>query len=334
MERAIPDHRMPAEWEPHSLTLVAWPQRKEAWRGVGIDQARDSHAQVVDAIAAFEPVLLVADPSEVDDARARVTSRNVDVIALPIDDSWLRDSGPIFVKARDGSVVGVDFGFNAWGEAFVPYEDDAAVASRILDHLEVERIGCEMILEGGSIAVDGAGRLVTTEQCLLAPTRNPGMTREEIENELTSRLGVDRVTWLGDGLVEDADTDGHVDNIAAFSAPGKVLLQVAPEGDPNHEICLENIERLRTDGLEVETIELLPKTTRADGTVVAVPYLNFYVANGVAVVPVGGMDRDMDEEALTLIGRHFPDREVIGIDGRTLALGGGGIHCITQQVPG
>ena len=334
MDDSRPDCRMPAEWEPHSLTLVAWPQREEAWRGVGIEQARDSHAEVIDAIAAFEPVLLVADPSEVEAARARVTSRNVEVVALPIDDSWLRDSGPILVRARDGSVAGVDFRFNAWGEAFTPYDDDAVVASRILEHLGIERIESGMILEGGSIAVDGAGELVTTEQCLLAPTRTPGMTREEIEAELVERLGVDRITWLGQGLVEDADTDGHVDNVAAFSAPGKVLLQTAPERDPNHEICLENLERLRIAGFEVEAIELLPKTTRDDGTVVAVPYMNFYVANGVAVVPVGGMDRDMDEEALAIIGREFPDREVVGIDGRTLALGGGGIHCITQQVPG
>lgn len=325
--------RMPAEWEAHALTLIAWPQREAAWRGVGIEQARNSHAEVVDAVAAFEPVLLVVDPAEFEDARSRVTSRNVEVVPIPIDDSWLRDSGPIFVVGEDGSLAGIDFGFNAWGEAFEPYDDDAAVASGILGHLGIERIGSDMILEGGSIAVDGAGRLITTEQCLLAPTRNPGMTREEIEAELGERLGVERITWLGQGLVEDADTDGHVDNIAAFSPSGKVLLQTAPVGDPNREACLGNLERLRTEGLETLELELLPKTRREDGTTVAVPYMNFYVANGVVVVPVAGMDRDMDDEAMALIGREFPDREVVGIDGRTLALGGGGIHCITQQVP-
>lgn len=333
MEQESPEHRMPAEWEEHSRTLIAWPQREAAWRGVGIEQARGTHAEVVDAVAAFEPVLLVADPSEVEDARARVTSRNVEVVALPIDDSWLRDSGPIFVTSGDGSLAGVDFGFNAWGEAFTPYEDDAAVASRILEHLGIERIGTEMVLEGGSIAVDGAGELITTEQCLLAPTRNPGMDLDGIETELRARLGVERVTWLGLGLVEDADTDGHVDNIAAFSAPGRVLLQMAPAGDPNHDLCQENLERLETAGFEVEGLELLPRMTREDGSAVVVPYMNFYVANGVVVVPVGGMDGDMDAEGLAIIGREFPGREVIGIDGRTLALGGGGIHCITQQVP-
>ena len=333
MEQEGLDYRMPAEWARHSATLVAWPQREEAWRGVGMEQARASHAEVVDAIAAFEPVILIVDPLAEEDARRKVPAGNVELVSIPIDDSWLRDSGPIFVKAEDGSVAGVDFRFNAWGEAFLPYDDDAAVSARILDHLGIDRIDSGMILEGGSIAVDGSGHLITTEQCLLAPTRNPGMTKEEIESELIGRLGVDRITWLGRGLVEDADTDGHVDNIAAFSGPGRVILQMAPEGDPNEDLCIENLERLERDGFEVQELELLPKTTRPDGTTVAVPYMNFYVANGVVVVPVGGVDRSMDEEALAIIGREFPDREVIGIDGRTLAMGGGGIHCITQQIP-
>ena len=159
------------------------------------------------------------------------------------------------------------------------------------------------------------------------------MSREQIEDELRTRLGVERITWLGRGLVEDADTDGHVDLIAAFSAADRILLQLAPAGDPNEPTCLENLDRLRAAGFEVETLDLLPKVEREDGTVVAVSYMNFYVANGAVIVPVGGIDRDMDAEALGVIGRAFPGREVIGIDGRTLAKGGGGIHCITQQVP-
>jgi agmatine deiminase len=327
------EYRMPAEWTSHRATLIAWPQREEAWRGVGIEQARDSHAEVVDVIAASEPVILVVDPTQLDDARRRVPAAGVELLSLPIDDSWLRDSGPIFVVSGDGELAGVDFVFNAWGEAFSPYEDDAAVASRILEHLDVSRIPSGMVLEGGSIAVDGTGRLITTEQCLLAQSRNPGMDRTAIEAELGSRLGVEEILWLGRGLVEDADTDGHVDNIAAFTEPGKVMLQMAPAGDPNEEICVANLERLEQAGLEVVTLDLLPKFTRDDGSTVVVSYMNFYVANGVVVVPIGGLDPDMDEEALALIAREFPGREVIGVDGRTLAMGGGGVHCITQQVP-
>lgn len=325
--------RMPAEWEPHEMTLVAWPQREEAWRGTGIEEARRSHAEVVGAIAAFEPVLLIVHPDQAEAARSAVTAEGVEILAVPIDDSWLRDSGPIFVVDGEGGRAGVDFRFNGWGEAFTPYVDDDAVSARILDHLGIERIPSEMVLEGGSITVDGAGRLATTEQCLLAPTRNPGIDRQEIEAELCEKLGVDQVIWLGEGLVEDHDTDGHVDNVCAFIGPGRVVVQtVGEEGDPDHAALSENVARLEAAGVEVEALDLLPRIER-DGEAVVVPYMNFYLANGAAIVPVGGYDPDMDSEALERLGRLLPGREIVGIDGRTLALGGGGIHCITQQVP-
>ncbi|HEX5145911.1 MAG TPA: agmatine deiminase family protein, partial [Conexibacter sp.] len=328
--------RMPAEWEPHERTLIAWPAREEAWRGVTIEQARDVHAQVVAAIAAFEPVTLVADPAHVDDARRRVTGENVEVAMLPLDDSWLRDSGPIVVLGAGGEGVtrhGIDFKFNAWGEAFSPYDRDAAVAKRLLEHLGIERFPSPMVLEGGAIAVDGAGTLVTTEQCLLNPNRNPLLNRKDIEAELRVQLGAERVVWLGEGLVEDADTDGHVDNVCAFLAPGRVLLQATPDaGDPNARAVEENARRLSAAGIEVERWELLPRARRADGGVVAIPYTNFYLCNGAAIVPLGEQDSDMDAEALRRLGALLPGREVVGVPGRVLAFGGGGVHCITQQV--
>ena len=325
--------RMPPEWGPHEITLVAWPEREEAWRGTGIEEARRSHAEVIEAIAAFEPVLLVADPERAEAARRAVTAEGVEVLPVPIDDSWLRDSGPIFVVDDEGRRAGIDFRFNAWGEAFTPYDDDAAVAATILEHLGIERIQSGVVLEGGSITVDGAGRLATTEQCLLAPTRNPEMDRDGIEQELKANLGVGEVIWLGEGLVEDLDTDGHVDNVAAFIGPGRAVVQtVEAEDDPNHAACRENTEILRAAGVEVEELDLLPRIER-DGEPVVVPYMNFYLANGSAIVPVSGYDPDMDAEALARLGRLLPGREMVGIDGRTLALGGGGVHCITQQVP-
>ncbi len=325
---------MPAEWDPHELTLVAWPQREDAWRGTTIEAARDTHAEVVAAISQFEPVLLVVDPSQAADARSRVPAANVEILELPIDDSWLRDSGPVILSDGQGRRVGVDFRFNAWGEAFSPYENDAAVASRILEHLGLERIGSPMVLEGGSIAVDGDGLLVTTEQCLLDPSRNPDLGYREIAVELVERLGAERVVWLGDGLLEDVDTDGHVDNICAFYEPGKAILQtVADESDPNWASTRENLRRLEAAGIEVVQLELLPRIPGEDDGVVVVPYTNFYVANGALIVPVGKVDPDMDQEAIRRLGELYPGREAIGIDGRSLALGGGGIHCITQQVP-
>ena len=322
---------MPAEWAPHEMTMVAWPQRDEAWRGTTIDEARDSHAEVVAAIAEFEPVLLVVSPEHAASARSRVPDANVEIFEAPIDDSWLRDSGPVIVTG-DGERAGVDFVFNGWGEAFHPYDKDAAVAARILEHLGIERISSDIVLEGGSIAVNGEGTLITTEQCLLDPTRNPALDREAIAAELSARLGVSDLVWLDRGLVEDGDTDGHVDNICAFIEPGKVLLQTAPEGDPNFENAQENLELLSAAGLEVVALDLLPRIER-DGEPFVVPYTNYYIANGALIVPVSGIDPDMDAQALELLGRLYPGREAVGIDGRTLALGGGGIHCITQQIP-
>lgn len=324
---------MPAEWSSHELSLVAWPQRVAAWRGTNIEAARDTHAAVVEAISRFEPVLLVVDPSQADDARSRVPEDNVEILAVPIDDSWLRDSGPIVVTDGNGNRAGIDFRFNAWGEAFSPYDNDAAVSSTILGHLGIERIAQPLVLEGGSIAVDGEGLLVTTEQCLLDPTRNPDLDKEAIEEAVRGPLGADRVVWLDQGLLEDADTDGHVDNICAFIEPGKAMLQTVDPNDPNWEGTRENVRRLTEAGIETVEWELLPRTERDDGEAVVVPYMNFYIVNGGLIVPLGGVDPEMDDEALRRLIEHFPGREAVGIDGRVLALGGGGIHCITQQIP-
>jgi agmatine deiminase len=320
---------MPAEWAPHERTIVCWPAREDLYRERFAD-AKAEHAAVVDAIAAFEPVTLVADPSQEGEARAAVRG-DVDVVAIPIDDSWARDSGPIFVTAGDRR-AGVHFGFNAWGRKFEPYDDDAAFGARVLEQLGEERIDAgDLILEGGSIAVDGEGTLITTEQCLLNPNRNPQLGREQIEARLRETLGVERVVWLGLGLVEDGDTDGHVDNICAFVEPGRVLLQtVADEADPNYANCRENAERLAAAGLEVVELDVLPRLDH-DGPPTVVPYVNFYVANGALIVPVTGADTDA--EALALLERLYPGREAVPVSGTTLAHGGGGVHCITQQVP-
>jgi agmatine deiminase len=320
---------MPPEWAPHERTLMCWPARADMW-GEHYAQAKADHAAVAAAVAAFEPVLLAADPSQVEEARAAVPD-SVEVVPIPLDDSWARDSGPIFVT--DGAHrAGVHFGFNAWGEKFHPYADDARFGERVLAHLGEERVDAtDFVLEGGSIAVDGDGTLVTTEQCLLNPNRNPRLGREEIEARLRERLGVDRVVWLGSGLVEDDDTDGHVDNICAWIAPGRVLLQtVDDEADPNFELCRENAERLAAAGLEVEELPVLPRLEH-DGPPTVVPYVNYYVCNGALIVPVTGAETD--EPVLERLAALYPGREPVPVPGATLALGGGGVHCITQQVP-
>ena len=322
--------RMPAEWAAHDRTLMAWPAREDMW-GEHWEAAQETHAAVANAVAAFEPVTMVARPQDRKRAR-KACGEGVTVSELPIDDSWMRDSGPIFVLDGTGRRAAVDFGFNAWGEKFRPYDDDAEVAARLLERMREERIDArDFVLEGGSIAVDGEGTLITTEQCLLHPKRNPSLSKDEIARRLQAELGVHTVVWLGQGLVEDEDTDGHVDNICAWIAPGRVLLQtVADEANPNWGHTRENAERLRAAGLEVEELPLLPYVDH-DGPPTVVPYTNYYVCNGAVIVPVAG--QATDEEALALLGGLYPGREVVAVPGTTLALGGGGIHCITQQVP-
>ncbi len=321
--------RTPAEWEPHERTLMGWPCRPELW-GETIEQARIDYAAVANAVAAFEPVTMIANAGPDFIAARAACGQGVEVVKLPLDDSWLRDCGPIYVYADDGRRIAVHFRFNAWGEKFPPWDRDAEVGRLVAGWLGDEVRSAPLVLEGGSIVTDGEGTLLTTEQCLLNPNRNPSLTREEIEQALRDNLGVDRVLWLGQGLVEDRDTDGHVDLIAAFTRPGHVLLQTVPEGNPNYEHCEENRARLRAAGVEVTEMALLPYAQVA-GETVAASYLNFYICNGAVIVPTAGADTD--QAALELIAGAYPGREVVPVPGLVLAYGGGGPHCITQQVP-
>lgn len=327
--------RMPAEFAPHERTVMCWPARETLY-GELLGDAEAAHALVATTIARFEPVTMIADIGA-GDRVAEACGRGVDVIELPIDDSWFRDSGPIFVVDGERRVA-LDWTFNGWGRKFTPFDADAAIARRYAEATGEEVRTVPMVLEGGAIAVDGAGTLVTTVQCLLHPNRNPEMNRVEIESALCAELGVTTVVWLPYGLALDVDTDGHVDNIAAFARPGTLLVQGCDD-ESARDWLRTNVDRrcaggsldARGEAIEVVEVPVLPYT-EIGGERVAVPYLNFYVANGVVVVPVCG--HDADGEMLAIIAEQFPAREVIGLDvGAVLAYGGGGIHCITQQVP-
>jgi agmatine deiminase len=321
--------RTPAEWEPHERTIMGWPCRAELW-GETIGQARIDYATVANAVAAFEPVTMIANAGA--DARAArdACSAAVEIVQLPLDDSWLRDSGPIYTYDDDGVRLAVHFAFNAWGGKFTSWGRDAEVGGLIAQRLGDRVVTSPLVLEGGSILTDGDGTLLTTEQCLLHPNRNPSLSRAEIEAELSLRLGVDRFVWLGHGLVEDRDTDGHVDLIAAFTGRGQVLLQTVPEGNANYDNCRENVDRLGAAGLAVTELPLLPYVEVA-GETIAASYLNLYICNGAVIVPVAGVDTDA--QALSIVADAYPGREVIGVPGTVIAYGGGGPHCITQQVP-
>jgi agmatine deiminase len=327
---------MPAEFAPHQATLMAWPARV-SWWGAMIDRAKDEWAAVARAIAAFEPVTMVCPPGEAGQVRRRC-GEGVEPLELPIDDSWMRDNGPIFVTNDAGEVALVHFRFNSWGEKFLPYDQDAMVPERLASHLGVRRYVAPFVLEGGSFFVDGEGTLFTTEQCLLNPNRNPSMSRDEIEEGLRSFLGVETIVWLPHGLVEDRDTDGHIDGLAQVVRPGTLLFATAAgDDDPNADRFAEDraiLEAARD--ARGRTLEVLdgPVNSWVDlegvGPIV-IPYMNFYVADDAVIVPVGGVPED--EPALEIVGKAFPDREVVGVPGALISHGGGGPHCITQQVP-
>ncbi len=326
--------RVPAETDPHSRTLIAWPTifRRDALWGDQLDAAREAHGLVAHAVARFEPVLMVADPTEAEDLARYIKTDQIEILAEPIDDSWVRDSGPVFTAAPDGSLHALCFEFTGWGGSFTPFDRDATIAPRLASYLEVPRYDVGIAGEGGAVVVDGAGTLVTTERCLLNPNRNPGRTRAEIDAVLRRAYGADTIIWLADGIAEDEGTDGHVDNVVAFYAPRRCLLQGCDDPkNPNHAIAAASRATLERAGIHVTEVPVLPYAT-VSGQRLPVPYVNLYPINGALLVPVtGGPD---DAAMLELIGSCYPGREVLGLPGAVLAYGGGGVHCITQPVPG
>jgi agmatine deiminase len=332
-------YRMPAEWEPHERCLMAWPTptRTELW-GPHYIHAEASFAAVAHAIGRFETVLMVARPEDAGAARS-YCGREVEVVEMPIDDSWLRDSGPIFLRGSNGQLAAADFEFNSWGRKYLPFDLDATIGERLCRHLGVPRYAAPMVLEGGAITVDGQGTLITTESCLLHPSRNPHLSQTEIEDVLKAYLGVTKVIWLksGLGLEEDPDTDGHVDGVAAFVGPGRVLLHMVRDREhPDYESLAENRRRLETTDalgreLEVCEFDLRSRPVTLGETPLVENYVNSYMANGAMIVPTSGTGDD--EAALEQLRQIVPEREVVGVPAPVIAYGGGGVHCITQQVP-
>jgi agmatine deiminase len=347
--------RMPAEFEPHAGCWMAWPERPDNWR-LGAKPAQEAFAAVAAAIAGSEPVTMAVSDAQFENCRALLPP-TVRVVEISSDDAWIRDHGPTFVVGNGGR-RGVDWHFNAWGGTngglYFPWDRDERVAAKVLEIEGDHRYRAPIVLEGGAIHVDGEGTVLTTEECLLNPNRNPELSKEQIERVLLDYLGAEKVIWLGAGVFED-ETDGHVDNLACFAAPGKVLLTwTDDEDDPQHAISRDARERLEaaTDTrrrplevvllpspgpLQVSAEEAKGVDTgegtqpRRAGDRMAASYVNFYLGNSRIVMPQ--LDPRHDEEAAAILRRTFPDREVVGVPAREILLGGGNIHCITQQVP-
>ncbi len=326
---AAPGLRMPPESAPHDRTLISWPCRRELW-GPTLDEAKGEYAGVARAVAAFEPVTMVAStPTDADEAR-RAAGDGVEVIEIPLDDSWVRDNGPAFLTGDGQHRVGVHFGFNAWGGKFEGWSRDLAAGAALAERFSDDVVEAPFVLEGGSIWMDGRGRLVTTEQCLLNPNRNPGLSRPELEAGLRRYLGAAEVVWLGEGLVGDRDTDGHIDMFSSLTDEGALLLLSQPPGSPDHRAMVENRRRAEAADFTVIDFPLLGQG-RVAGHDVTLCYLNLYLCNGGVVVPLAGAPSD--DEALERLAAVYPDRRIVGVPGLTIAWGGGGPHCITQQVP-
>jgi agmatine deiminase len=322
--------RMPAEWAPHTATWTAWPHDREQWLE-GLEAPQRSLMQMVAAVAEGERVeLLVRNDADEASARALLggAAANVRFHRARYGDSWLRDTGPIFV-ARAGEVSAARFRFDGWGGKYV-MDGDTEVSTQIMQWTNVRGAAFDFVLEGGAIDVDGEGALLTTRQCLFDGVRNPSFDQRAYEARLRWALGVERITWLERGLQND-HTDGHVDTIARFVAPGVVACHEASSSDPNADVMTAIIRDLRAAKLEVVTVPSPGAVHDASGMLMPASYMNFYIANTVIVVPTYGVAAD--DAAVAKIAAMFPSRKTVAIDGKAVVVGGGAFHCSTQQQP-
>lgn len=333
---------MPAEWEPQDAVWLSWPHRRATWPGQ-FRPVPAAFARFVAAISRFEDVRINAARRLQARAKrlcaeARADLSRVTFYDHPTDDAWCRDHGPIFVKNdRTGEVAITDWRFNAWGGKYHEYKLDDAIPPRIAEALGMRRFENGMVLEGGSIDVNGRGLLLTSQQCLLNPNRNPELTRAEIERRIRGFLGVDTVLWLGDGLIGD-DTDGHVDDLTRFFRADGLITCVEPDpADSNHRMLADNLDRLRSfrtpAGRRFKIVELpMPGPVVFQGQRVPASYANFLILNGAVLVPAF-RQRKRDAEAREIIGDCFPGREIVPVDCYHLIWGLGSLHCLSQQQP-
>ena len=342
MPAGIPRIRQPAEWEPHAAVWTAWPSHPEYWEG-HIEAARADVARMIKALCqpvagAPEPeaVHVWVDPLAARTAHAALEGSGAVITETPLGDIWFRDIAPIFVRSGDGSLQYRTFDYNGWGGKYLMEHDDT-VGLGIARKTGLPGQHVPFVFEGGALDVDGNGLGLTTRSCLLNPNRNPQISQAEIESILSGHLGVESLVWLNDGLLND-HTDGHVDNIARFVGPGKVVCQhPAGRDDPNREVLLTisaDLRRYRTpDGNPLEVVEIPSpgRVSAPDGSIVPASHMNFYIANHRVIVPVYGTASE--GKALEQLQGLFPGREVVGLPANGVLMGGGSFHCITQQQP-
>jgi len=331
-------YRMPAEWEPHAATWLSWPRREGISFPDSFDRVLPALREMVAALIdnGSEPVCInVCNGAHEAEARAVLDSlphqERITYYEIPTNEPWCRDHGPIFLtRHNDPKLAVVDWDYNAWGNKYPPFDLDEVVPTRVAEILKAPVFYPRMILEGGSIEVNGAGALLTSESCVLNKNRNPNLTREEIEKRLRDFLGVRKILWLGDGIEGD-DTDGHIDDLARFVSETEVATVVEENpDDANYKPLQDNLHRLSGFGLDLVTLPMPRKIVR-EGLRLPASYANFYIANHCVLCPT--FADPSDETALATLQKCFPDRRVIGIDSRELIWGLGTFHCLTQQQP-
>lgn len=338
---------MPAEWSHHSATLLIWPHNRSTWPGKRLEAVESVYRQIVLTLLEYEPVVLLVNSKKVEQRVMKILKgyrkkpEALKVLRMPVNDVWARDSGPIAVR-ENGNTIFTDWEFNSWGGKYAPWEDDNNIPGRLAAEFSVPRVETDIVLEGGSIDINGEGLLITTESVLLNSNRNPELSKEDIEAYLQKYLGAKKIIWLKNGLEGD-DTDGHIDDLARFVNNNSIVAAITDnQKDPNYKRLQENFEILQNaTGLDGDPLHILPvplpETYVEDPTVdgssyVPSSYANFYIANGVVLVPL--YDERSDSEVVEMFTRLFPDRIIKGIPCSDLVWGQGSIHCITQQLYG
>ncbi|WP_342480962.1 agmatine deiminase family protein [Paenibacillus sp. FSL L8-0340] len=333
------NYTMPAEWGKHERTFISWPVKASMVFPDNHKSVCDGYAGIIRAIAEFEPVTVVINPDDLGMVEELELGANVTMLPIRHNDAWLRDNGPTFVLGKDGVLAGVNWKFNAWGGKYSPWDLDDEVAPQILEQLKMKRFDAPLVMEGGSIHTDGEGTLITTEECLLNTNRNPELDRADIEEYVRKYTGTESIIWLKRGLSGD-ETDGHVDNIACFAAPGKVIIQVCDDPqDENFGITQENLRILENavdaKGRKLEIIQIQqPPRVDYEDSRLTLSYLNFYFVNGGIILPVfGGTASETDKLAEQRLAALFPDRRIRTVNGMAVIGEGGNVHCTTQQMP-
>ena len=329
-------HLMPAEWEAHEQTLLAFPHSGYTLGESAQDQevARQTWANVANAASEFEKVTVIVHPEDLSTA-SKLLSAQIETFESVLDDAWIRDSGPTFVKTTDGALAAVNWVFNGWGgQAWASYENDNLLATKIANSLGVPVIDSEMVNEGGGIHFNGQGKVLLTETVQLDKGRNPGWSKAQVEAELKRTIGAEEFIWLKRGLTRDYDefgTRGHVDIVACFAPDGRVIYHdQQDQNHPDYLVSREVREQLTSSGLELINVPA-PETLKDDGGFVDYSYINHYVLNGAVLL--GSFQDKNDQEARSILRDCYPGREIILVDARELFARGGGIHCITQQQP-